>query len=204
MSCCAQLRWVKKIPVFSAAFFFFLSLSNGFSQTNQTVYSDSLQNGWQNWSWATVNLANSSPVEAGTRSISISSTNWQALYFHHTAQDASTFGSISFWVNGGPSGGQHIRVQGTRNQVAQTNMVELAALPANAWRQDAVQLSALGVAGVADFDGFWLQVEDPALAPTFYADEISLQTNGVTVTVTNTTFTIAIDASSGRHPISPL
>src|SRR5205807_7113305 len=165
-----------------------------FSQTNETVYSDSLQNGWQNWSWATVNLANSSPVEAGTKSISVSSTNWQALYFHHTAQDASPFGSISFWVNGGSTGGQHIRVQATRNQVAQTNLVELAPLPANSWRQDSVSLAALGVAGVADFDGFWLQVEDAGLAPTFYADGISLQTNGVTVT--NTSFTIAIDASS--------
>ena len=142
-----------RITVFSLL----LARAQSRAQTDQAIYTDSLQNGWQNWSWATVNLANSSPVEAGTKSISVSSTNWQALYFHHTAQDASPFGSISFWVHGGSTGGQHIRVQATRNQVAQTNLVELAPLPANSWRQDSVSLAALGVAGVTDFDGFWLQ-----------------------------------------------
>src|SRR5271166_6394556 len=28
------------------------------AQTDQAVYTDALVNGWQNWSWATVNLSN--------------------------------------------------------------------------------------------------------------------------------------------------
>ena len=59
------------------------------AQTNQAVYSDALQNGWANWSWATVNVANSSPVRTGAASISVSSTNWQALYLHHSAQSGA-------------------------------------------------------------------------------------------------------------------
>ena len=35
-------------------------------------------------------------------------------------------------------------------------------------------MSALGVANVTDFDGFWLQVQNSGLAPTFYVDDITL------------------------------
>src|SRR4051794_40363321 len=103
------------------------------AQTNQTVFTDSLQNGWQNWSWATVNLANASPVHAGSTSISVSSTNWQALYFHHAVQSGSAFTNLSFWINGGSVGGQSIQVQATRNTTPQT-VVVLAPLPINSWR----------------------------------------------------------------------
>src|SRR2546423_11703754 len=79
------------------------------AQSNQAIYTDSLQNGWANWSWATVNLANPSPTHAGSSAISISSTNWQALYLHHNAQAGSMFTNLSFWVNGGSTGGQVVQ-----------------------------------------------------------------------------------------------
>src|ERR1022692_4200636 len=83
------------------------------AQTTQTVYADSLQNGWQDWSWATVNLATPAPVHGGASSISVSSTNYQALYLHHAAQDGSVFANLTFWINGG-SGGELVQVQATR------------------------------------------------------------------------------------------
>src|SRR3954447_24320944 len=102
---------------------------------NQSVYTDSLQNGWQNWSWATVNLANTSPApHGGTQSISVSSTNYQALYLHHAAQNGALYSGITFWVNGGANGGQSVQVQATRGGTAQV-AVTLAPLPANTWRQ---------------------------------------------------------------------
>jgi len=42
------------------------------AQSGQTIYADALQNGWENWSWATVNLNNASPVRAGASSIGVS------------------------------------------------------------------------------------------------------------------------------------
>src|SRR2546430_14275044 len=77
-------------------------------QADQTVYSDSLQNGWQSWSWATVTLADASQHHTGTASASVSSTNWQAFYLHHAAQAGTNFSSLTFWINGG-SGGQSVR-----------------------------------------------------------------------------------------------
>src|SRR6266496_3434411 len=84
------------------------------AQADQAIYSDSLQNGWVDWSWATVNIGNSSPVHAGASSISVSSTNWEALYLHHAAFDGSIYTNITFWVNGGSTGGQSVQVQATR------------------------------------------------------------------------------------------
>jgi len=52
----------------------FLCASAIFSaRADQLIYTDSLQNGWVNWSWATVSFTNTSPVHAGADSISVSS-----------------------------------------------------------------------------------------------------------------------------------
>jgi len=42
-----------------------------FGQTDQQIYTDSLQNGWQNWGWATLNYSNSNPVHSGGNSIAV-------------------------------------------------------------------------------------------------------------------------------------
>src|SRR5208283_6241088 len=55
------------------------------AQTDQLVCTDSLVNGWQNWSWATVNFSNTSPVQSGIDSIAVNAGPWQALYLHQTA-----------------------------------------------------------------------------------------------------------------------
>lgn len=169
-------------------------------EADQTVFTDSLQNGWQNWSWATVNPANTSPVHGGADSISVSSTNWQALYLHHAAQDNSQYTNLTFWINGGSSGLQSVQVQATRNGVAQTNLVVLAPLPVNSWRQDSISLASLGVASATDFDGFWLQVQNSGLAPTFYVDDISLVT--ATPPPVSVTLTAPTDGSAYGAPVN--
>ena len=171
------------------------------AQSDQLVYTDARQNGWNNWSWATVNFNNAAPVHSGADSISVSSTSYQALYLQHAAQNGSFFTNLTFWVNGG-AGGQTITVQATRNGAAQT-AVALSPLPANAWRQETVSLASLGVATATDFDGFWLQVQSSGLAPTFYVDDITLIA-GTNSAVTNASVIITIDAQANRHPISPL
>jgi len=159
----------------SVAVFLFASLPLTATPGDQTVYTDGLQNGWVNYSWATVNFTNTSPVHGGADSISVSSTYYQALYLHHAAQSGALFSGITFWVNGGSSGGQSVQVQATRNGTAQV-AVALSPLPINSWRQDTVSLASLGVASALDFDGFWLQVNNAGTAPTFYVDDITLLT----------------------------
>ncbi len=172
------------------------------AQSDQTIFDDSLQNGWANWSWATVNLNNPAPVHSGANSISVSSTNWQALYLHHTAQNGSAFTHLTFWINGGGAGGQSVQVQAQRNQVSQPAVV-LAPLPVNSWRQEIIPLTSLGVATATDFDGVWWQVQNSGLAPTFYVDDIALVVSN-TVPGTSGPVAITIDAALNQRPINPL
>lgn len=174
----------------------------GSAQTDQSIYTDSLQNGWANWSWATVNLNNPSPVHGGTSAISVSSTNWQALYLHHPAQDGSAFTHLAFWINGGATGGQSVQVQAQRNGVPQTAVV-LNSLPVNSWRQEIVSLESLGVAGATDFDGVWWQVRNSGLAPTFFVDDIALVVSN-SVPGTSGPVAITVDAARNQRPINPL
>jgi alpha-L-arabinofuranosidase len=144
------------------------------AQTDQAVYTDALVNGWQNWSWATVNLSNTSPVQSGADSISVSAGPYQALYLHQTPFDSTLYTSLIFWINGGASGGQLLQVQGTLNGAAQT-VVTLPALAANTWQQVTIPLSSLGVQNQPDFDGFWIQDRSGTTQPTFYVDTISIK-----------------------------
>src|ERR1041385_6094314 len=50
----------------------------------QVIYSDAMGPGWENWSWATVNLSATSPVYQGSYSTSvILDQGWSGLYFHN-------------------------------------------------------------------------------------------------------------------------
>jgi hypothetical protein len=175
------------------------------ARADQVIYDDALENSWVNWSWATVNLANASPVHSGSDSISVTASNipgsWQALYLDVSAMNTSGFTNLTFWINGG-TGGQAVLVQGILGSTAQTP-VQIGPLPTNSWRQVILSMSALGVANQANFTGFWLQAEGSSTIPTFYVDDISLVTNAV-VLGTNAPVSIAINASSNRIPISPL
>jgi alpha-L-arabinofuranosidase len=143
------------------------------AQTDDTVYTDALINGWQNYSWATVNFSNTQPVQAGSDSISVSAGPYQALYLHQSAFDSRIYANLVFWINGGSSGGQLLQVQATLNGAAQT-VVTLPALAANSWQQISIPLSSLGVANQPDMDGFWIQDRSGTTQPTFYVDTISI------------------------------
>ncbi|HUA37091.1 MAG TPA: glycoside hydrolase family 44 protein [Candidatus Sulfopaludibacter sp.] len=177
------------------------------SRADQIVYDDKLENGWQNWSWATVNLANTSPVHSGSDSISVTAsntpTNWQALYLEISAMNSSGFTNLTFWINGGSAGGQQVQGQGLLNGSAQS-AVQIGPLTANSWRQVNVSLSALGVANQPNFTGLWLQAEGGSLVPTFYVDDITLQSGPTSQSGTNAPVAIGADALANRHPISPL
>ena len=181
-----------------------LSLAASFAapvRADQTLYTDSLQNSWQNWSWATVNLASPSPIHAGAEAISVKAPSYAAFYLHHDPQATSADASLTFWINGGPVGGQSLQVQATLSGVPQKAYALPALLP-NAWVQVVLPLAALGVAGNAGFDGFWIQdTSGQASVPAFFVDDINLASapppppGPVKITV---------DAGAGRHAISPL
>src|SRR5262249_38318133 len=150
-----------------------LSALSARAQSDQQIYTDSLVNGWQNWSWAVVNLNATSPVHSGTRSASVTADAWEAIYLHHDAFDSSSYSDLVFWIHGGSIGGQLLQVQAELNGTAQT-AVQLAPLPANTWQKITISLASLGVANQPNLDGFWIQDRSGTTQPTFYVDDMSL------------------------------
>src|SRR2546428_2529356 len=110
-------------------------LVNANAQANLPIYTDHLVNGFQDWSWGTRNLANTSPVHSGANSASLNGTAWNvALSLEHPGFDTSPYGSLNFWANGGAGGGQILHVYAHVNG-ADTSGTTLTALGANAWQQ---------------------------------------------------------------------
>src|ERR1700733_2642198 len=149
-------------------------------RANQVVYDDALENGWQNWSWATVNFSSASPnpVHSGNYAISVNCTNYQALYLHNTPFSSSLYTNLTFWINGG-SGGQPLKVQATTNTVA-LNTSYTFTPAAGVWQQIIIPLSALGITNQPNMDGFFIQGNSSVQLATFYVDDISLVTNVIT------------------------
>ncbi len=174
-------------------------------RADQIVYDDALQNSWDDWSWnATRNLNYSGTyVHAGTKSFSVTISNaWGALSLAHNAMDSSLYTNLTFWINGGASGGQQLQIYAELSSGTKP-AINLPALAANTWQQFTFSLAALGVAGQPNFARFSIQDRIGAAQPTFYVDDISLITNAVTAG-TNANVTVWIDARVNRHAISPL
>jgi len=173
------------------------------AQGNQIIYSNSLQNGWVVYPWGgeTNNLACTSPVPSGdSDSISVDCTSYTALYLHQTPSDSTPYTNLTFWLNGGASGGQVLTVTGSIDGNGQTRYT-LPALAANTWQQFTVSLADLGVADQPQFEGIWIWNYTGNTIPTFYVDNIVLVA-GPPPGPPPTNF-IGIDAGANRKPISP-
>ncbi len=155
-----------------------VALSVPAAQTSSTIYADALTNGWQDWSYAsTRNLANTAPVHSGTHSISVTITGaWGAIQLYHADMTNAAYASISFWLNGGPEGGQQLQMYANLGTpiVTQNARYPLNTPLANTWQQYTIPLSALGVANQTHFSGFAIQDSGGSAEPTFYLDDIQL------------------------------
>lgn len=172
-------------------------------RADQVVYDDALQNSWQNWGWATLNYANTSPVHSGADSISVTMSGWQGIQLYHPNMDSTPYASIQFWLHGGSSGGQQLQVYGLLNGSGQSARYALGSIAANTWQQFTVPLSSIGVANQSTFSGFVIQDSAGTGQPTFYLDDISLvSAGGGGTSGTNAPVSIGLDALADRHAIS--
>jgi hypothetical protein len=143
------------------------------TQADQQIFTDSLQNGWQDWSWATHNLNNTTPVHSGTRSISVNAGGYTAVSFWHSPQIASAFVSLSFWIHGGTSGGQTLQVYAEKDGVSLPG-VAVPVPTAGTWQQVTLSLASLGLTGATNMTRFNIQSTSGSTLPTFYLDDVSL------------------------------
>jgi hypothetical protein len=77
------------------------------AQTNLFIYTDQIVNGFQDWSWTGHNITNKTPVHFGSDSISVTNAAiGGGISFHQNDFDTSIYSNLTFWANGGATGGQ--------------------------------------------------------------------------------------------------
>lgn len=172
------------------------------------VYDDKLENGFADWSWAQHSLTQSAVVHAGAAAISMEPDGWGGLYFHRDAGiDTAAYAALDFWVNGGASGGQalrvHLLVSGSSvGNAPVASFVAGGRIPENAWAKVHVPFASLGVtSGV--LDGFWIMDDTGGNQPAVYLDDFAFL-EGATPQPPPTSVSIAVDLNANRRAVSPL
>lgn len=165
---------------------------------NQIVYDNQLQNLWQDWSWASRNLAQTAVVHSAPNAISWEADVWDGLYFHHSSQPFSNYTSVRFWHRG--NGSQQVRV------IMYANNAEIGSttvtVPA-AWTQRAVTWAEMGITPSANqrFDGIVFQDPTGSNQPTVYLDDVELVGANLP---DPPAIAVAVSPDLDRHAISPL
>jgi hypothetical protein len=152
------------------------------------MYKDSLANGFQDWSWGcTRDFNNTKTVHSGTKSIAVTITSaGGALRFQEypSTVNVSIYASLSFWINGGNTGGQSLQVQAITNGIGVGSPVALVSLPASSWQHFVLPLSTLGVGGaITNIDGFIFQDASGESQPVFYLDDVEVLLGALPSTV---------------------
>jgi alpha-N-arabinofuranosidase len=156
------------------------------AQANLPVYTNNLVNAFQDWSFSvTRNFTNTSVVYPGeSHSISVQVTGGGgalSLQFP-PGFNTSPYASLSFWINGGASGGQRVKVGGTIANSIQASY-SVPALAMNTWQQYTIPLSTLGVANVNNCSGIWIQSTTGGSQPVFYLTDIQFNAAPAPATV---------------------
>jgi hypothetical protein len=142
--------------------------------TDSTIYDDALQNNWGNWGWAsTIDTASTTYVHTGSSSIAVTALAWQGFQLGHNYPapfNTTGYGNLTFWINGGPVGGQVLQVYATVNYTGQP-AVPIGSIAANTWQKITIPLVSLGVDNNPNVTSFVIQ-NTGTDAPTFYVDDI--------------------------------
>jgi Glycoside hydrolase family 44 len=168
----------------------------------QTVYDNALRNGWQDWGWATRNLAQTVIYQSAPDAISWEPDDFQGLYFHSNPGAArpnvADFTAVRFWIDGA-GGNQAVRLVIYQNG-AEIGSRDLTPLPAG-WTQMTVTWAQLGVTA-ASFDGIIFQANSGADQATAYVDDLELVLGAPPPPPGPVT--VAVDPGLDRRTISPL
>eukprot|EP01132_Coremiostelium_polycephalum_P002079 gene2079-2565_t len=141
-----------------------------------TIYENSLNSNWQDWSWAQKNLGDPTVSKSGSgKSISFKPDSFTGLYFFcKDCLDSSSQSAIQMYLNGGAQGGQKILISAVSfkdnhtEKIGKTLVVD--SVPANTWTK--VTLDLKDVNGKAD--GIMIQDASGQIQQTVYIDEITI------------------------------
>lgn len=142
------------------------------------LYDDQLQNGYQNWSWAKVTLADQTKVKSGRNAIKVVFSAWGALWLNNpNSVKASDFKTLKFWVYGGEDNDKKIKVfyRAKDDGSPSGNTGVTLTIKAKVWTEVVLNVSDLG--NEADLKGILFQEfgnEGDQIDPVYF-DDIRLQ-----------------------------
>ena len=145
------------------------------AQTNFSIYSDELDNGFQNWSWGANNFSSSSPVHPVLSAISFTGPAWTCRFLLAPGFQSRPLHESKFldqqrrhWR----TDRIQIYIQYGTNSAAP---YQLPPLPATTnWQQFVIPFSALNVAGVTNFNRINFQLTSFGTAGGFSLDDVNL------------------------------
>ncbi|WP_438447316.1 glycoside hydrolase family 44 protein [Gorillibacterium sp. sgz5001074] len=123
------------------------------------VYADGLSPEFVNYGWADMDLAQSGTVHSGTSAVRLNPDGDTALYFYKDRiMNADDYQSLDFWVHGGASGGQKLKlVFSLGGEPVGETMIGAGPsdrILGGSWSHRSVPLRQLGVNGI--IDGIWI------------------------------------------------
>lgn len=139
--------------------------------TPMVIYDDSLSPGWNNWSWARTTL--STDIKADVKPIAVEGDAYSALFLSHAPFSTKGYSKLTFYINGGPTGGQTIAIKALADEKAIDPGYTIH-LNANTWNVVEVPLSDLGAADRV-ISGFWWQAMMNQSYGTYYVTVIQLE-----------------------------
>jgi len=179
-------------------------MSHSQAASNQSIYTDDLSGGWEDWSWGAVTDQDATTqVYSGARAISVQITDpWGALFLHTNGSiNLADYDRLRFYIHGGSSGGQDIRV--VVNEVEPTYPLQVLA---NQWTLVEVPFSVLGSPVI--LEAIYWQETEGSRQPVFYHDQIELVARDGSATPVMTPTpgvgpALSVNVGQGRRPISP-
>jgi hypothetical protein len=150
------------------------------SALTKVIYTDELASGWDVWPWAQqVDLNATTPTHSGSKSMAVTFTAWQGFTLHQAEINTGGLADFRFFIHGGASGGQQLWVYLSLSINGETQngpSISLSPPAGNAWSEIRLSLAALNP-DEALVTGINFQSANGSSQPTFYLDDLSLESN---------------------------
>ncbi len=136
------------------------------------IYSDGPADGYQDWSWASVDIASSTEVRTGSAAMAVDFGPWEGVYLARTAPMALAGGGLlEFWMHGGTGAAgpiQVVLVDGSHNG---GTAVTVETTPGE-WTRYELPIGDFGASGT--FGGLWWQNASAGDRSTIFIDDVRL------------------------------
>ncbi|MEO1060390.1 MAG: hypothetical protein AAFZ07_03150 [Actinomycetota bacterium] len=156
--------------------------SDGAGDVGLDVYGDALADGFQDWSWASTDLASSEQVSAGSTSVRADLAPWGGLSLGRPAPVPGTgLDALRFDVHGGTNGDVTLRVV-IMDAAHRAGPVRQVVVPGGTWTTVTIPLAELGSPEM--IGGVWWQEGAGRDVAAIHVDEVRFVTDAPATTTT--------------------